>query len=119
MQTVFYVLAGIAAVTIIIAVPVLTIRALLLMARLEDTRKDLAQLVAEGRLSLQHANRVLAHTQESMDRVRHMTERVERVFALMQPAAAVGSVLAGAKRVFERRGSADTPETGTTEGEVR
>lgn len=90
MQTTFYILASIAAVLVIIAVPVLTVRAMSLMARMDGTRSELAKLLAESSLSLEHANRTLARTQEGIERMRHVTERLDKLLAAMQPAAVAG-----------------------------
>ena len=103
MQTVYLILASLAALAILIGAPILTIRALVLMARLEGTRRDLAELVAEATLSLQHVNRLVARTQEGVDRLHHALERIERVLTLLQPATAVGGLLAGARRVLTGR----------------
>lgn len=119
MQTVFYILASIAAIVVIIAVPVLTARAIILMMRLETTRRDLAELIAESGLSLQHVNRLLARTQEGVDRLRHTIERIERMLAVLQPAAAVGGLLSGAKRAFSGRRQATAPPAATEpEGDI-
>ena len=106
MQTVYYILASLAAILVIIAVPVITIRVMLLMARIEDTRRDLAELIAEAGLSLQNMNRVLARIQEGVDRLRHAMDRIERMLSLLQPAATVGGLLAGAKRAISGRRAA-------------
>ena len=66
MQTVYYILASLAAILVIIAVPVITIRVMLLMERIEDTRRDLAELIAEAGLSLQNMNRVLARSRKAL-----------------------------------------------------
>jgi len=113
----FYILASLAAIAILIAVPVLTARALLLMTRLEATRRDMAELIAEALLSLQHVNRLTARTQESVDRLHHALERMERILALLQPAAAVGSVLAGARKVLTGRRGTEPPKPSNSEGE--
>jgi len=109
MQTIFYILASIAVLLLIAA----SVRALVLMDRMEQTRKDLAAFVAEGTLSLQHASRLLVRMQESVERMRHAVEHIEKVLALLQPATAVGGLLAGARRMFgrDRREPAPAPET--------
>lgn len=109
MQTLYYTLGCVAAALIIIAVPVLTIRALLLMARLDATRRALASLIAEGSYALQHASHVLAKFQEELDRVRHTTDDLRRVIAMVQPAAAVGG---WARKIFGGRatGPTDNPK---------
>jgi hypothetical protein len=63
----------------------------------------LAQLITEGTHCLRHANRILAQLQEGMDRLRHTIERIERVIALLQPAATVSGVLTGVRRAFSGR----------------
>jgi hypothetical protein len=118
MQTMFYILASIAAALIIIAVPLLAARAMILMARMEDTRRELATLIAEMGLSLQHVNRLLARTQEGLDRLRHTMDRMERILTLLQPAATVGGMLAGAKRVISgRRPAGEASGQSDREGE--
>lgn len=110
MQHIFYILASIAAAAMILGVTLLTVRALALMDRMENTRRDLADLIAESGLSLQHANRLLARTQEGVDRVRHAMDRLEGLLSMMQPAVAVSGFLAGAKRMVSgRRHAADSP----------
>lgn len=96
MAIVFYIIGSIAAVLLIAA----AVRALVLMDRMEQTRKDLATLLSEGSLTLQHANRMLTRMQESVERMRHAVEQLEKVLALLQPVNAVGGILAGARRVF-------------------
>lgn len=118
MQIVTYILVSVAAVLLIIAVPVITARALILMARLEETRRDLSGLIAEGQLSLQHTNRVLQRTGDGADHLRRTVERLDKMLALLQPAASVGGLLAGAKRVITgRTGSPETPSHKEREGE--
>jgi len=118
MQTVFYVLASIAAVVVILGVATLTLRAMVLMARMEDTRRDLAEAIAEVGLSLQHVNRLLARVQEGVDRLRHSMDRIERVLNFLQPATAVGGLLAGARRAMSgRRATAEPGTSGTEKGE--
>lgn len=118
MQLVFYILASLAALAVLIAVPVLVIRALMLMARTEDTRRDLAELIANADLSLQHANRLVARTQEGVDRARHALERLEHVLTVLQPAATVGGLLTGVRRaVAKRREPVPAPEQTGQEGE--
>ncbi|MHB0939670.1 MAG: hypothetical protein ACYDCO_11225 [Armatimonadota bacterium] len=113
MQTVYYIVASIAAVLIIAA----TLRAMMLMERMERTRKDLATLLAESTLSLQHANRLLVRMQDSVERMRRAVDSIEKVLAFLQPSTAVGGILAGARRVFGggRRESPDAPETSEKE----
>lgn len=113
MQTVYYILASLAAVLLIAA----TLRAMLLMERMEQTRKDLASLLAEGMLSLQHANRMLVRMQDSVERMRDAVDKIEKVLAFLQPSTAVGGILAGARRVFGggRRDSSVAPETSEKE----
>jgi septal ring factor EnvC (AmiA/AmiB activator) len=119
MQTVFYILASVAAILLIVAVPILTIRALVLMARMEDTRRDLSALIAEAGLSLQHINRLLARTQESLDRLRHSMDRIEKVITYLQPAAAVGGIIAGARRAMSgRRQQTESSDLPENEGET-
>lgn len=103
MQTVFFVLGTIVFLLAIIAIPVLTIRALALMARLDDTRRHLAELIAEASLSLEHANRTLVRAQESIERLRHVTERIDKLLPLLKPAAAAGDLMAGVRRLFGGR----------------
>ncbi|HEY3377388.1 MAG TPA: hypothetical protein VGL77_07820 [Armatimonadota bacterium] len=118
MQTVWYILASIAALFLIIAIPVLTVRALILMARVETTRHDLSELISEAGLSLQHVNRLLARTQEGVDRLRHTLDRLERILAVLQPAVAVGGVLAGAKRfIAGHQAPTETSRQSACEGE--
>jgi uncharacterized protein YoxC len=100
MQTVLYTLAIVAAAVVIIAVPLVTARALLLMHRVDTTRSELAKLIADMSVSLHHVNRVLARSQEGADRLRHALERIEHLLALLQPAAAVGGLVAGARRAI-------------------
>lgn len=114
MQTIFYLLASIAAVMVIVAVPVMMIRTLVFIARLEDTRRNLANLINESSLSLQQANRVLAHTQEAVDHLRHTIERIEGLLTILQPATAVASLIAGAKRAITGHHS---PTTATVKSE--
>lgn len=118
MQNVFYALASLAAVLVIIAIPVLAVRALVLMARLDDTRRDLAKLIAEGGLSLHHANRFLVHAQDGVDRLRHAADRLEHLLGLLQPATAVGGLLASARRALsgQRQGGESTGQSEHTEG---
>ena len=94
------ILSMLAALALIIAVPVLTVRMLVLMSRMEDTRKDLAALIAESTLTLQHANRMLVRLQDGVDHLRHAVDRLEKILAFLQPASAVGGILAGARRIF-------------------
>ena len=113
MQTVFYTLGSIAAVILIIVIPVLTLRVIGLLSRLEETRKDLSELISAGTFSLQHANRFMARSQEGFDRLRVTLDRIERLLALLQPAAAVGGLLAGAKRAVTGHRRTETPPTQT------
>ena len=118
MQTLFYILASIAAVLVIITIPIMAMRAWVLMTRMEDTRRNLANLINESALSLQHANKLLARTQEGVDHLRHTIERIERILALLQPATAVGSLIAGAKRAISgRHPSSTTSEISKQGGE--
>jgi hypothetical protein len=109
MQTIFYILASIAAVLFIAA----GVRLLVLMDRMEQTRKDLATLIAEGTLTLQHASRMLVRMQDSVERMRHAVEHIEKALSFLHPTAAVGGVLAGARRIFGggRREPSPGPET--------
>lgn len=107
MQTVYYVLASVAAVAVAVGAITLTFRALLLMARIEHSRRDLARTIGEVSLSLQHANRLMARVQEGMDHLRHTMDRLERVLDVLQPATTVGGLLAGAKRALSGRRAAD------------
>ena len=118
MVTVIYILVGIAAVLLIIAIPVLTLRALLLMARMEDTRRDVAALTTNVEMSLQHANRFFARSQDTMEKLRHTVERLDRLLTLLQPAATVGGLLSGARRAMSgrREPPASSPEI-ESEGE--
>lgn len=109
MQNVFYILASIAAMALIIAIPVLTLRALSLMARLEETRKDLSELISEGTFTLQHASRFMARSQEGFDRLRNTLDRMEQLLAFLQPASTVGGLVAGAKRLLTGHRPAETP----------
>jgi len=112
-QTIFYILASIAAVLFIVA----GLRLLVLMDRLEQTRKDLATLIAEGTLTLQHAGRMLVRMQDSVERMRHAVDHIEKVLSLLQPATAMGGILAGARRIFggERREPSPASETSEKE----
>ena len=106
MQSVFYILGSLAAVVIIVGGTLVMVRALILMARLEDTRRDFSTMIAQTELSLQHANRMLARLQEAVDRLRHTLDRVEQLIGMWQPAAAVSGLIASAKRaVAGRRGT--------------
>jgi len=116
MQIVFYTLASIAAVALIIAIPVLTLRAMELMARLEETRKDLAELISEGTFSLQHANRFMVRSQESFDRLRVALDRIERLLAILQPASAIGGFLSSAKRAVTGQRRPEPPARDTEKG---
>jgi len=113
MQIVFYMLGSVAAVILIIVIPVLTLRVLGLLSRLEETRKDLSELIAEGTFSLQHANRFMARSQEGFDRLRVTLDRIEHLLALLQPAATVGGWLSGAKRAVTGSHRPDVPLTQT------
>ena len=118
MATIYYVLASLAAALLIVAICILVGRALLLMARLEDTRRDLAQFLAEASLSLQHVNRLVARSQEGVDRLQYSLERIERIFALLQPAAVVGGLFSGARKAQTGRQSPTaSPPTSQPEGE--
>lgn len=103
MQTAYYLLASIAAVVVIIGVTVMTVRMVLLMARVERTRKEFMQTISEVELSLKHANRLLVQFQEGADHLRHALERLERVLDIVQPATAFGGLLAGARRIMSGR----------------
>ena len=110
MQTVFYTLGSIAAVVIVLGVMLLVARALILMARIDDTRRDFSEMVASTELSLQHANRMMVRLQESVDRLRHTLDSVEQMIGLFQPTSAVGGLIASAKRVISgRRSSSPEP----------
>ncbi len=115
MQTVFYTLGSVAAALVLIAVPLVTARVLLLMQRIDTTRSELAKLIADMSVSLHHVNRMLARTQESTDRLRHALERIEQLLALLQPAAAVGGLVAGARRALS--GHREEKPPGSREGE--
>ena len=117
MQIVYYTLGSLAAVTIIIAVLILTLRMWGLMTRWEQTRKDLSELISEGTFSLQHANRFMARSMEGFDRLRGTLDRIERLLALLQPAAAVGGLLASAKRVVTGSRKAERSPTQSLEKE--
>ena len=113
MQTVYYILASLAAVLFIAA----TLRAVVLMERMEQTRKDLASLLAESMLSLQHANRMLVRMQDSVERMRTAVDHLEKVLAFLHPSTVVGGMLAGARRMFGggRRETPGTPDTSEKE----
>ncbi len=117
MQIVFYTLGSIAAVTLIIAIPVLALRVMGLLSRLEETRKDLSELISEGTFSLQHANRFMARSSEGFDRLRVTLDHMERLLALLQPAAAVGGLFASAKRAVTGHRRAETPAEQTMKKE--
>jgi hypothetical protein len=103
MQTVFYILGSIAAIVIILSVALLATRALVLMSRIEDTRRDFSEMISETELSLQHANRLLVRLQEAADRLRHTLDHVEEVVGMLKPSSAVGEIIAGARRVISGR----------------
>jgi len=109
MQTVFYLLGSFAVVVVMLGVSLLVVRALVLMARIEDTRRDLSAMISQTELSLQHVNRLLSRVQEAVDRLRHTLDRVEQLIGILQPAATVGGLIAGAKRAVSGRRSAPTP----------
>lgn len=102
MTTIYQVLAILAALAILIAVPLLTLRAILLMDRMEETRKAVMQMIAESSQTLLHAGHVLDRSREELDRLRHATEGIERIVSLLQPAATLGGWLHGARRAFSR-----------------
>lgn len=103
MQTVFYLLGSIAAIVIILGVSLLVGRAMVLMARVEDTRRDFSEMVSQTQLSLQHANRLLVRLQEAVERMRHTLDRVEETLGLFQPSSAVSGLIAGARRIVSGR----------------
>ena len=113
METVFYILASLATILLMVA----TVRALVLMDRMEQTRKDLSTLIAESTLTMQHANRMLARMQESVERIRHAVDRIEKVMAMLQPSNAFNGIIAGARRVFSgaRQGTSSADESAEKE----
>ena len=56
--------------------------------------------------------------QESVGRMRHAVEHLEKVLALWQPANAVSGIIAGARRVFGGTRQATTPAEETAEKET-
>jgi len=116
MATVFYILGSIAAIALIVAVPILTVRMLVLMGRMEDTRRDLSTLIAESTLTLQHANRVLGRLQDGVDHLRRTVEHLEKVLSFLQPASAVGGIIAGARRVFSGQRQSEAEQTPSDTG---
>ena len=117
MAMLFYILGSIAAIALIVAVPVLAVRMLVLMARIEDTRRDLSTLIAESTLTLQHTNRVLVRLQEGVDHLRRAVDQLDKALSFLQPASAVGGIIAGARRVFTGQRQAEMAKTPRSETE--
>jgi len=114
MQIIYYILASIAALLII----AVGLRALVLMDRMEQTRKDLATLIAEGTLTLQHASRMLVRMQDSVERMLHAVEHIEKVLSILHPTTAVGGMLAGARRIFGGGRREPSPASDNSEKEA-
>ncbi len=115
MQTVFYLLGSIAALFVILGVSLLVGRALVLMARVEDTRRDFSEMISQTQLSLQHANRLLVRLQEAVERLRHTLDRVEEMIGILQPTSAMSGLIAGAKRIVTGRRTSPSEPSGKGE----
>jgi len=116
MAIAFYILGFIAVGLLIIAVPLVTIRALILMARLETTRADLAKFIVNADLSLHHGNRVLARSQESAERLSAALEHIEHLLTVLQPATALSGLFSGVKRAMSGQRQPDIQPAKSPEG---